>query len=84
MRCSKRRESLSRWQLTLPTGDGDLYEIHDFLAEPVGGVLRAGDDASDARWFTESHMRNLPLTEDLLGYMTRAGLLSPKREPHGS
>jgi 8-oxo-dGTP diphosphatase len=28
------------------------FVIVDFLCRPAGGVLRAGDDASDARWAT--------------------------------
>lgn len=63
------------WSLTVPTGDGGTYEIHDFLATPAGGSLRAGDDASDARWCTVRQLRELPLTTDLLGYLTRAGLI---------
>lgn len=68
------------WSLTQPAGGGDVYEIHDFLAYPVGGILRAGDDAGDARWFTPQQLRYVPLTHDLLGYLERAGLL-PADEP---
>ncbi|MFD8494316.1 NUDIX hydrolase [Amycolatopsis sp. NPDC059657] len=28
------------------------YEIHDYACDVAGGLLQAGDDASDARWFT--------------------------------
>lgn len=62
------------WSLELPAGPGSVYEIHDFLAEPVGGALRAGDDAGDARWFTAEQMENARLSHDLMGYLTRAGL----------
>lgn len=62
------------WSLTLPADPDTIYEIHDFLAEPIGGVLRAGDDAGDAQWFTAEEMKHTPLTHDLLGYLTRAGL----------
>lgn len=68
------------WSLTVPTGDGETYEIHDFLATPAGGSLRAGDDASDARWCTVRQLRELPLTTDLLGYLTRAGLIRDQHE----
>ncbi len=68
------------WSLTVPTGDGGTYEIHDFLATPAGGSLRAGDDASDARWCTVRQLRELPLTTDLLGYLTRAGLIRDEHE----
>lgn len=63
------------WSLTIPTGAGDVYEIHDFLAVAKGGHLKPGDDATDAQWFTLDQMRQLPLTDDLLGYLTRAGLV---------
>ena len=62
------------WSLTLPAGPGAVYEIHDFLAEPVDGSLRAGDDAGDTRWFTAEEMTSIPLSDDLIGYLTRAGL----------
>jgi 8-oxo-dGTP diphosphatase len=62
------------WSLDVAHGDV-VYEIHDFLARPVGGELRAGDDAADAGWFTPDEMARMPLTSDLLGYLGRAGLL---------
>ena len=37
------------------------FTLVDFVARPTGGDLRAGDDASDARWFTLDEMRELPL-----------------------
>lgn len=41
------------------------YEIHDFACDVTGGRLRAGDDASDARWFT---------LEELLDFDDRGAL----------
>jgi acetyl-CoA carboxylase carboxyl transferase subunit beta len=61
--------------LERPGPAGVTYEIHDFLAEPVGGTLAAGDDAADAGWFSPDEMAALPLTTDLLGHLGRAGLL---------
>lgn len=81
--------------LSRPTGvlaaDGTetVFEIHDFLAEPVGGSLRAGDDAAGAGWFTPVELSRLPLTTDLLAHLERAGLapgadtLRRRSEPHG-
>jgi len=63
------------WSLDVPFGEDAVYEIHDFLAEPIGGELRAGDDAGDAGWFTAEQLGDLPLTHDLLGHFSRAGLL---------
>jgi 8-oxo-dGTP diphosphatase len=37
-----------------------LYVIRDYQAEPVGGVLTAGDDASDARFVNRDEFDNLP------------------------
>lgn len=39
-------------QLQVPDGKGGLYEIHDFLAERLGGEVIAGDDAADVGWFS--------------------------------
>lgn len=64
------------WCLNLPDGRGGSYEIHDFLAEPIGGELRAGDDATDVGWFTGKELTTMPLTHDLLGYLTRYGVLA--------
>ncbi|MFC5065488.1 NUDIX hydrolase [Actinomycetospora atypica] len=61
--------------LDRPGPAGVTYEIHDFLAEAVGGTLRAGDDAADAGWFSPAEMVELPLTTDLLTHLDRAGLL---------
>jgi 8-oxo-dGTP diphosphatase len=70
------RVTREAWTLDLPADDV-VYEVHDFIAEPLGGELRAADDASDAGWFTIAEMRNLPLTDDLLGYFERARLIVP-------
>ena len=41
---------------------GQLYVIRDYEATAVGGTLRAGDDASDARFVTRSEFLNLATT----------------------
>jgi len=38
------------------------YVLVDYLCDPVGGELRAGDDASDARWVPLDRIRDFPLT----------------------
>jgi 8-oxo-dGTP diphosphatase len=50
------------------------YAIHDYACVVTGGTLRAGDDASDARWvdsadFAELHQAGA-LTESLLATLT--------------
>jgi 8-oxo-dGTP diphosphatase len=44
-------------RLDLPSGSGDVYEIHDFLAFVVSGDPAAGDDASDVGWFSRWRCR---------------------------
>lgn len=66
------------WSLTQPAGRDAIYEIHDFLAEPIAGTLCAGDDAGDAKWFSPQELEQVPLTHDLLGYLERAGLYQPQ------
>ncbi|MBO2458658.1 NUDIX hydrolase [Actinomadura violacea] len=60
-----------------PGPGGAVYEIHDYEARVVGGVLRAGDDAAEARWVTEAELRELPLTEGLVEALESWGLLGP-------
>jgi acetyl-CoA carboxylase carboxyl transferase subunit beta len=61
--------------LERPAGPDAVFEIHDFVAEPVGGILRAGDDAADVGWFTPAELARLPLTTDLLAHLQAAGFV---------
>ncbi|QFZ24024.1 NUDIX domain-containing protein [Saccharothrix syringae] len=47
--------------VTRPAPSG-LYEIHDYACQVRSGTLRAGDDASDARWADAAILATLPLT----------------------
>jgi 8-oxo-dGTP diphosphatase len=40
---------------------GDTYVIDDYACRVIGGALRAGDDAADARFVTDSELAGLPL-----------------------
>lgn len=62
------------WVVDLPGGPGRTYEVHDFAARVIGGTLQAGDDAADARWFAVEELDDLPVTEDLLVFLARAGI----------
>lgn len=62
------------WVAMIPAGDGRVFETHDFAATVVGGELTPGDDADDAGWFADSDLDDLPLTDDLAGYLRRAGV----------
>lgn len=44
---------------------GTTYEIHVLAGCVMSGVLRAGDDAADARWCTPDDWAALPLTDGL-------------------
>jgi 8-oxo-dGTP diphosphatase len=44
---------------------GGEFVIDDFLCGVVGGTLRAGDDAADARWFDLAGMSGIPLAPGL-------------------
>lgn len=63
------------WSLVKPVDDEREYEIRDFRASVVGGELRPGDDAPDARWFAPEELTELPMTEDLLAWLQRAGVV---------
>ena len=62
------------WSLTIPAGEGRVYEIHDFAATIIGGSLAPGDDADDARWVSGADLGDLPLTTDLESYLRRVGI----------
>lgn len=60
------------------------YEIADYRCTVVGGHLRAGDDALDARWCDAADLAELPLVEQLVE--TLAGwdaLPGPPDAPNG-
>jgi 8-oxo-dGTP diphosphatase len=58
----------------LPGADGTVIDVSDYLAVVIGGHLKAGDDAADARWVTGADMDGLPLTSGLAGYLTTWGV----------
>lgn len=65
------------WTVRVPTGDGREFEVHDFAATVVGGALRAGDDADDARWVEPGSLAALRLTSHLADHLRRAGIVPP-------
>ena len=48
------------------------YVLVDYLCEPAGGVLRAADDADDARWVEQDEMAELTMTEGTLAVINKA------------
>lgn len=53
-----------------PGPNGVVYAIRDHECEVTGGVLRAGDDASDAGWYDAAAIAGLPLTDLLIETLT--------------
>ena len=45
------------------------------MAHFVSGDVVAGDDAADVGWFGREELEDMPLTHDLLGYLTKYGVL---------
>ena len=41
------------------------YDLHTFVATVSGGILSAGDDAADAKWYTLSELEQLDTTPRL-------------------
>jgi 8-oxo-dGTP diphosphatase len=44
-----------------PAPGGQTYVIDDYSCRVVGGALRAGDDAGDARFVSDDDLHRLPL-----------------------
>lgn len=64
------------WCVTIPAGDGRMFEVHDFAATVTGGELASGDDADDARWVAAAELDQLPVTANLADYLRGAGILT--------
>ena len=58
-----------------PAQDGSVFDIRDYAATVIGGTLRPGDDAADARWVDASELAALPLTGGLAETLTGWGIL---------
>jgi mutator protein MutT len=54
------------------------YVLIDFQCRRIGGELKAGGDAAEARWFTAEEVAKLPLPEDT-AEVIRKGLMAGKR-----
>jgi ADP-ribose pyrophosphatase YjhB (NUDIX family) len=50
--------------------DGAIYVIADYACHTVGGSLSAGDDASDAGWFSAADLPALATTPGLVEALT--------------
>ena len=59
-----------------PAPGGQVLDIRDYAATVIGGTLRAGDDAAEARWVAASELPRIPITEGLVEALTSWGVLS--------
>jgi ADP-ribose pyrophosphatase YjhB (NUDIX family) len=65
-----------------PAPDGRIerqFCLVDFWAEVVEGTLRAGDDASDARWFELGALDSLGLWSETIRVIAQAARLRDQR-----
>jgi 8-oxo-dGTP diphosphatase len=62
-------------QVERPGPGGVTYDIRDYAAIVTGGVLSAGDDASDARWASAAELSRLPATDGLLEALAGWGVI---------
>lgn len=58
-----------------PGPRGAVYRIRDYAADVVGGTLRAGDDAADARWVAPGELGELELTAGLADCLAEWGVI---------
>ena len=58
-----------------PGLDDAVIDIRDYAATVVGGTLRPGDDAADARWVDMQDLGSLEITEGLIEALTNWGVL---------
>jgi ADP-ribose pyrophosphatase YjhB (NUDIX family) len=58
-----------------PGLDGAVIDIRDYAATVIGGTLRPGDDAADARWVAAGDLDSLRITEGLIEALTDWGVL---------
>jgi ADP-ribose pyrophosphatase YjhB (NUDIX family) len=58
---------------------GTIIDIRDFTATVIGGTLRSGDDAADARWVAAADLDRLEVTEGLIEALTEWGVLGDLR-----
>ena len=47
------------------------YVLIDFLCRRVSGELRAGEDASEARWVTAEELRNFPIADSAQAVLSK-------------
>ena len=56
------------------------YVLMDYLCEPAGGRLQAGDDAAAARWTPLEQLRELPMTAGTPAVIEKAFAIRNRRQ----
>jgi ADP-ribose pyrophosphatase YjhB (NUDIX family) len=62
-------------QVVLAGPNGLMYDVTDYVCTVVGGALRAGDDAAEARWVSRAEFDVLPLVPGLADTLAEWALL---------
>jgi hypothetical protein len=55
----------------LPSPEGAVFDIYDYLCRPSGGALDAGDDAEETRWCDRDTLAALPIVSGLVEALTQ-------------
>jgi hypothetical protein len=61
--------------VVLPGPAGVSYDVRDYACSVLAGELRAGDDATDARWVGRAELAELDTAPGLVGTLTTWGML---------
>lgn len=61
--------------IELPGPPGIIYDVRDFACAVTGGRLRAGDDATDARWVYRAELMALDTSGRLVDLLEQWGML---------
>ena len=61
--------------VALPGPPGTIFDVRDYACAVTGGRLRAGDDATDARWVQRAELMALDTTGRLTELLEQWGML---------
>ena len=64
-----------------PGGGARHFVVLDYLCEPIGGSLQAGDDAAEAEWFSVDELGALRMTPGA-AEVVRRGMAVAERADH--
>lgn len=58
------------WRIVVELAKNAHYDVHALEGVVTGGVLHAGDDAADARWWTLEELVDAALTPGLFDFLS--------------